>query len=172
VRLALRVLAVLAAAFVAASVLMFVWAPFASTHPRRVNAIVVLAGSKARLPVALRLWREHRGRWLLVSRDPLDKARARLCEHPPRYVVCFHAEPYSTRGEARWVTAFARHEDWRSLAIVSSRYHLFRVRLLFRRCTNDRVDLVPAPVAWYLWPYDVVAEWAKLAVAETLRRSC
>lgn len=167
-----RVVAVVAAAFVAASVLMFVWAPFATPHPRKVNAIVVLAGSKQRLPVALRLWHRGAARWLLVSRDPLDGRRVRLCEHPPARVVCFQAEPYSTRGEARWVARFAAHEGWHSLAVVTSRFHLYRARVLFRRCTKARLELVATPVQWWLWPYDVLAEWAKLAVAETVRRGC
>jgi uncharacterized SAM-binding protein YcdF (DUF218 family) len=167
-----RIVAVVLVAFVAASTLMFVWAPFGTLRPKRVNAIVVLAGSGARLPVALRLWERGVARWLLVSRDPLDERRIAFCEHPPKRVICFQATPYSTRGEARWATRFARHEGWRSLAVVSSRFHLFRARLLFRRCTGARIELVPAPVRWWLWPYDVVAEWTKLIVAETARRSC
>ena len=167
-----RVVAVVLAAFLALSVLMFVWAPFATPHPKKVNAIVVLAGSKKRLPVALRLWRSGVARWLLVSEDPLDTRRVALCAQPPSHVVCFHAQPYSTRGEARWAAHFAGHEGWHSLAIVSSRFHLYRARTLFRRCTNARIELVSTPVEWYLWPYDVLAEWAKLAVAETVRRGC
>ncbi|MGZ4352638.1 MAG: YdcF family protein [Gaiellaceae bacterium] len=167
-----RVVAVVLVAFAAASVLMFVWAPFATSRPKKVNAIVVLAGSKKRLPVALDLWHRGVARWLLVSRDPLDRQRVVFCEHPPQHAICFQAKPYSTRGEARWVTRFARHEGWRSLAIVSSRFHLFRARVLFRRCSGARVELVPAPVTWWLWPYDVAAEWAKLLVAETARRGC
>lgn len=165
-------LAVLATAFAAATVLMFVWAPFATPDPRRVNAIVVLAGGKVRLPVALRLWHEGRGRWLLVSRDPLDERRVAFCEHPPAHVVCFQARPYSTRGEARWVTRFAAHEGWHSLAVVTSRYHLFRARILFRRCTSARIELVAAPVTWWTWPYDVAAEWVKLGAAEVVYRGC
>jgi uncharacterized SAM-binding protein YcdF (DUF218 family) len=167
-----RVVAVLLTAFLALSVLMFVWAPFATPHPKRVNAIVVLAGSRKRLPVALDLWRSGVARWLLVSEDPLDRRRVALCAHPPRRVVCFRAQPYSTRGEARWATRFAGHEGWHSLAVVSSRFHLYRARTLFRRCTNARIELVPAPVTWWLWPYDVLAEWAKLAAAETVQRGC
>lgn len=167
-----RAVAVVVTAVLALSVLMFVWAPFATPHPKKVNAIVVLAGSKQRLPVALELWRRGVARWLLVSEDPLDKRRVSFCAQPPRHVVCFRAQPYSTRGEARWVGRFAGHEGWHSLAVVSSRYHLYRARTLFRRCTNARVELVPTPVEWYLWPYDVLAEWAKLAVAETFRRGC
>lgn len=167
-----RIVAVVLVALAAASVLMFVWAPFTTSHPKKVNAIVVLAGSGKRLPVALRLWHRGVARWLLVSKDPLDERRVALCADPPAHVVCFQAKPYSTRGEARWVTRFARHEGWRSLAVVSSRFHLYRARLLFRRCTGARIELVAAPVIWWLWPYDVAAEWVKLLTAETVRRGC
>ena len=167
-----RIAAVVLVALAAASVLMFAWAPFATSHPKKVNAIVVLAGSGKRLPVALRLWHRGVARWLLVSKDSLDKRRVALCADPPAHVVCFQAKPYSTRGEARWTTRFARHEGWRSLAVVSSRFHLFRARLLFRRCTGARIELVAAPVTWWLWPLDIPMEWTKLLVAETARRSC
>lgn len=167
-----RIGAIVLAALVAASVLMFAWAPFATSHPKKVNAIVVLAGSKSRLPVALRLWHRGIARWLLVSMDSHDPRRVALCTDPPRHVVCFDAKPYSTRGEARWTTRFARHENWRSLAIVTSRFHLFRTRLLFRRCTGARIELVAAPVTWWRWPIAIATEWGKLIVAETARRSC
>lgn len=167
-----RIGAIVLVALVAASVLMFVWAPFATSRPKKVNAIVVLAGSSSRLPTGLGLWRRGVARWLLVSRNPNDPVRSAFCTNPPPHVICFAAKPYSTRGEARWVTRFARHENWRSLAIVTSRYHLFRARILFRRCTGARIELVAAPVTWWRWPIAIATEWGKLIVAETARRSC
>ena len=167
-----RLLALLVLAFVGLSVIFFVWTPFANEQPRRVDAIVVLAGSRTRLPVALELFHRRVAPALAVSEDAHDKRRRRLCRQPPRGVVCFLAAPYSTQGEARAVARLARERDWHSLAVVSSRFHLFRVRLLFRRCTGARIELVPAPVIWWTWPLAIGSEWAKLAVAETTRRSC
>ena len=167
-----RAVALLALLVVGASAILFVWAPFADTDPGHVDAIVVLAGSRSRLPVALDLFRRHVAAVLAVSEDPSDKARARFCRLPPSRAFCFLPQPYSTRGEARAVARLARRRHWRSVAVVSSRFHLFRVRVLFRRCTDARLELVPAPVTWWRWPQFVATEWAKLAVAETTRRGC
>jgi uncharacterized SAM-binding protein YcdF (DUF218 family) len=171
-RVVRRVLLLLVLAVVAASTVLFVWAPFADDRPDRVDAIVVLAGSKSRLPLALKLFREGVAPTLAISRDPDEAARRRLCRLPPSHAFCFRADPYSTRGEMRAVAEFARQRHWRSVAIVSSRFHLFRIRLLARRCTDVRLELVPAHVTWWAWPQSIASEWAKLAVAETTRRGC
>jgi len=167
-----RVLLLALAALLGLSAILFVWAPVATESPRRADAIVVLAGSSTRLPVALDLFHRGVAPTLAISRDPADKARARLCRLPPRHAFCFQARPYSTRGEARAIARLARERGWRSVAIVSSRFHLFRVRLLVRRCTDARLELVPAPVTWWRWPQVIAGEWLKLAVAETTRRGC
>ena len=49
-------------------------------------------------------------------------------------VICFSPDPYSTRGEAEGVARLARKHHWRSLVVVTSRYHVFRSRILFKRC--------------------------------------
>jgi uncharacterized SAM-binding protein YcdF (DUF218 family) len=159
-------------AVLGASAVLFAWAPFAEPHPPKVDAIVVLAGSRSRLPLALDLFRQGTGRELAISRDPGERRRVQLCRLPPRGVFCFDAVPFSTRGEARALAELARTRGWRSVAVISSRFHLFRVRLLVRRCSDVRLELVPAPVTWWRWPQVVAAEWVKLAVALTTRRGC
>jgi uncharacterized SAM-binding protein YcdF (DUF218 family) len=167
-----RLLLLLVVALVAASVVLFAWAPFATEHPRRADAIVVLAGSKTRLPVALDLFHRGVAPTLAVSRDSLEPGRVRLCRLPPSHAFCFRARPYSTQGEARTIARLARDRHWDSVIVVSSRFHLFRVRMLVRRCTHVRLELVPAHVTWWRWPIAIASEWAKLAVAETARRGC
>jgi len=167
-----RLLGLAAAALVVVSVVLYVWAPFATSRPGRADAIVALAGSASRLPVALRLWRDGVAPWLVVSEDAHDPRRVAFCAHPPARAICFAAEPSSTRGEARAAARLARARRWHTLAVVSSRFHLFRARLLFRRCTSAHLELVPAPVEWWRWALNVPVEWAKLAVAETTRRGC
>jgi uncharacterized SAM-binding protein YcdF (DUF218 family) len=167
-----RLVVLLVLALAAVSGVIFVWAPFATTDPAKVDAIVVLAGSRSRLPLALKLFREGVAPTLAISRDDDEEARQRICRLPPSHAFCFRAQPYSTRGEMRAVARFARQRHWRSVAIVSSRFHLFRIRILARRCTDVRLELVPAHVTWWTWPKSIATEWAKLAVAETTRRSC
>jgi hypothetical protein len=167
-----RLVLLVVLAVAAASAVLFCWVPFATEHPKRVDAIVVLAGSKTRLPLALDLFHRGVAPMLAISRDPQEKPRVALCRLPPSHALCFQARPYSTQGEARAIARLARRYHWRSIAIVSSRFHLFRVRLLVHRCTDARLELVPAHVKWWTWPQAIATEWAKLVVAETTRRSC
>jgi hypothetical protein len=167
-----RALGLVLIALAGASVILYVWVPFSNRHPRKADAIVVLAGSKTRLPVGLDLFHDGVAPVLLISEDGNDKRRVAYCRLPAKGALCFRANPYSTQGEAEAVARLARRHGWHSLAIVSSRFHLFRVRMLFRRCTNARLQLVPAHVEWWLWPTAIPSEWAKLGVALTTRRGC
>jgi uncharacterized SAM-binding protein YcdF (DUF218 family) len=171
-RVVRRLLVLVVLALAVASAVLFVWAPFATEEPRRADAIVVLAGSKTRLPVALDLFRRGVAPTLAISRDAAEPARVALCRLPPSHALCFRAQPYSTQGEARTIARLARARHWESVIVVSSRFHLFRVRMLVRRCTPVRLELVPAAVTWWRWPIAVASEWAKLVVAETSRRGC
>lgn len=144
--------------------------------PGKVDAVVVLAGSSSRLPVALDLMERGVAPELLVSDDTPsdDHRRERFCaaaEHPFP-VTCRRADPFSTRGEARMTAALARERGWESVVVVTSRFHLFRSRILFRRCTDARLVMRGSPEPWYLLLKQVPLEWVKLAIAETTRRGC
>lgn len=110
-RRALLALAVAAAALYAAGVYLFLLRrddPLPSTAA----AVVVLAGSRTRLPVALALVRRRVARVLLVSEDSRsrDPARYALCRGPRSRgyeLVCRAASPFSPQGEARAIAVLA-----------------------------------------------------------------
>ena len=143
-----------------------------------VDAVVVLAGNSRRLPVAVDLVTRVEGvaPALVVSNDlsGRDPARARLCRVGLEgvEVLCISAAPYTTRGEARMVARLARTRGWDSIAIVTSRYHLFRAERIFRRCTDAKLVMRSAPTTFWQKVVVVPLEWAKLALASTARRSC
>jgi uncharacterized SAM-binding protein YcdF (DUF218 family) len=143
-----------------------------------VNAVVVLAGSNKRLPVALDLMRRRVARTLVVSETSQtdDPARFRLCRGPkPRgyRLICRRAEPFSTRGEARMTAALVTRNHWRSLVIVSSRYHLFRAKRLFARCTSAKLVMRGADGDRFLRKVmSIPFEWGKFARSVTLQRGC
>lgn len=145
---------------------------------RGVDAVVVLAGSDKRLPVALELMGRHVARTLVVSKtsQTLDPARFRLCHgaKPHGYrLICRRAEPFSTRGEAEMTAALAKRNHWRSVVVVSSRYHLFRANRLFARCTSVKLVMRGADGDTLWWKAaSIPYEWAKLARSVTLQRSC
>lgn len=147
-----------------------------SDLPARSDAVVVLAGSVSRLPVARELMDGGIAPVLLVSDDSPseDAERGAFCAAPrERYtVICRRAVPFSTRGEARMTAELATTRRWRSIVVVTSRYHLLRTRILFRRCTDATLVLRGAREPWPGLLLAIPLEWVKLAVAETVRRAC
>jgi uncharacterized SAM-binding protein YcdF (DUF218 family) len=144
----------------------------------KADAIVVLAGSEKRLPVALDLMRRHVAGTLVVSETSAvdDAARFRLCHgaKPHGYrLICQRATPFSTRGEARMAAALARQHHWLSLIVVTSRFQLFRAKRLFARCTSAKLVMRGTSSDPWWWKATAVPlEWAKLVRSETLQRGC
>lgn len=143
-------------------------------HVAKADAVMVLAGEKRRLPIALDLVERGVAPVLVISDglDPRWTRANRLCRFgDPARIVCVRPEPYSTRGEARLAARLAQERRWDSLVVVTSRFHLFRARLLFERCFRGRLDFVGAANPGLRLPVAIALEWAKLGLA-TLRRSC
>jgi|RhiMetdeSRZDD1v2_1073273.scaffolds.fasta_scaffold114697_4 uncharacterized SAM-binding protein YcdF (DUF218 family) len=146
--------------------------------PAHADAIVVLAGSRERLPVALKLAGTGMANTLVVSEDNAsnDPDRYRLCHgtKPKRYkLVCQFASPSSTRGEARMIANLADQRNWKTVVVVTSRYHIYRAHKLIRRCT--KVDLAMRYTdkdAWWRKAIAVPLEYIKLIRAEISQRSC
>jgi uncharacterized SAM-binding protein YcdF (DUF218 family) len=120
---------------------------FAHARPdplAKVDAIVVLGGEHdGREAYGLRLAEQGYARTVLLSdpygtRDPVMKKACR-----PRTdieVICRPPVPSTTRGEALMTRVLAEQRGWRSVMIVSWRYHLPRARRIFDQCyaTNGR----------------------------------
>jgi len=139
-----------------------------TSHPTHADAIVVLSGdAQHRVPTGVRLFDDHVAPNLVVSL--YDKTPS-VCGHA--HVICFHAHPFDTRGEAEQTARFARAHHWTSLIIVSSRYHLRRAHLLFTRCTSAKLQLVPAPSSFVGYVRGAVLEIPKWIYALTLTRRC
>lgn len=138
------------------------------------DAVMVLAGEKRRLSVALELVERGVAPVLVISDgfDPRWTRANRLCRFgDPARIVCVRPEPFSTRGEARLAFRLARQRGWDSLVVVTSRFHLFRARTLFERCFHGRLDVVGTPNPRLRLPLAIGLEWAKLGVT-TVGREC
>ena len=161
-------------AIVGLSAKLFVWP--VEDSPTRADAVVVLAGSKARLTKALELMRRRIAPTLVISDglDPDWPAASRLCRRGSQrfQVVCFRPDPYNTRGEARAVDRMARTRGWQRIVVTTSTFHITRARMIFRRCLNARVQFVAADYPILRLPQFVAAEWVKLVYAKTLKRGC
>jgi uncharacterized SAM-binding protein YcdF (DUF218 family) len=176
-RLLAAVLALLAA-WVVACLVLFTWSPWAGSAPAHADAVVVLSGEHSRLPPALALIRRSVAPVLALSsvrETPKWRAARALCaagRYAGARVLCFEAVPYSTRGEARTVAGIARRRGWRSIVVVTSRFHVTRAHMLFRRCWHGGLTFVAAPTTWWRLPADWADETVKLAVQLTFERGC
>jgi uncharacterized SAM-binding protein YcdF (DUF218 family) len=165
---------VLAVLFAAASARLFVWP--ATDPPLAADAVVVFAGKRERLNEGIRLLQAGVAPVLVVSDGGRPRSRAgRTCRNPPDglRVVCVTPERSSTAAEAAAFAELAERSRWRTVALVTSTYHVRRASLLLERCYGGRVASVAAPrrngaglVA------DVLHEWAGLAAAVTVQRGC
>jgi uncharacterized SAM-binding protein YcdF (DUF218 family) len=169
-------LGALVAAWLVATAFLFIW-PWTDS-PKAADAVVVLSGGRnTRLDPALELVRQGVAPVLVISGAGYDrkwyKAR-RLCANGARgfRVLCFDPKPYSTRGEARAIAKLASEHGWSKVDVVTSRYHVFRARMLVKRCYHGKVGLVGTSYPWELAVVDWLTEWGKLAVQVTVERGC
>ena len=171
-------LGLLVSLWLVACAFLFVWPQAESPAPAHADVVVVLSGSAKRLPPALALIRRRVAPVLALSSvalTPKWKAARRLCR-AGRYlqarVLCFTAEPFSTRGEAETVARLARMRGWNRVVVVTSTFHLTRARMLFRRCYHGGLWMVGAPFPWWKLPKEWATETGKLVVQTLLERSC
>jgi uncharacterized SAM-binding protein YcdF (DUF218 family) len=165
------VFVILLVLFFTATARLFVWSP--TDQPTRVDAVVALGGDpgQRRAHEAISLVTSGFAPVAVIS---LGGTRPVKCPRPGRRVpvMCFRANPLDTRGEAEYVAALARRRHWTHLIVVSERSQTTRARMLVKRCTSARVDMVPVSDPWSHLPYDVVYEWGAMAKALLLQRSC
>ena len=149
---------------------------FAVRHdgrPRHADAVVVLAGSKTRLPVGLRLVREGYAPLLVVSRGGSTRLEERVCGGITGvHVICFEPDPDSTVGEARFIGELARRRGLGRIDVVTSHFHVFRARVLIERCYHGELTMVGAPQAEWKLPWYMVTETGKLLYQLTVARAC
>jgi uncharacterized SAM-binding protein YcdF (DUF218 family) len=174
----LSFLALVALALYGLGIWLFLLRPDDRLPTAPAAAVVVLAGSTDRLPVALDLMRHHAATTLVVSETSAsnDPARYRLCNGPKPHgyrLICQNADPFSTRGEARLAGQLASRNHWLSLIVVSSRYQLYRAHVLFARCTSATLVMRGTDAdKWWTKAIAVPLEWVKLARAVTFQRGC
>ena len=60
----------------------------------------------------------------------------------PFEVVCLRPDPDSTLAEARAAAGLVAARRWQTVVVVTSRSHISRARLLFRRCVPAEISMV------------------------------
>lgn len=146
--------------------------------PDRADAIAVLAGGQGeRLTRALQLVDAGVADVLIISRGThWDGPAARrvwdTCDHPPNglTVLCFNADPDTTKGEAVGIARIAADHGVRSVALVTSMYHLERSMRWMHRCFDGTVYPVAATVT--VERETLVHEWGGVIQQRLFDRSC
>jgi hypothetical protein len=169
-RKTLAVVAALIVAFAAMTMRLLVWP--VQGAPSTVSAIVMLAGPGDRLPVALRLAREHRAPVLVVSQGWMGYGGPCPPPVPGVRTICFDPNPGNTRGEAEYVGQLAKRYGWQSILLVATQPQAVRAQLLVRRCFSGPTSVVTAPIPAGSWPYQLAYGWGALFKAVFLARTC
>jgi uncharacterized SAM-binding protein YcdF (DUF218 family) len=105
---------------------------------KRADAIVVLSGENdGRQAYGLSLAEQGYAPTVLLSTPPgrKDRTMQKSCQpRPDINVICDVATPFTTRGEALMTRHLADKYGWKSVIVVSWRFHLPRARYIFDQC--------------------------------------
>lgn len=137
--------------------------------------VMVLGGDGSRLEAALALAAvpsEARELVLSSSAGELFVLAGRSCDEA--HVACVMPVPENTYGEALVAAELGAARDWDALTVVTSTFHVQRVRWQFAHCAPDlavTVVAAPSPGGEVLVAWRVVRETLALARAR-LRYTC
>lgn len=145
-----RLTAILVAIYVAGFVVFVMNLPAPMVHMRPAQGIVALTGGDERLAAAVNLLETHQGQRLLVSgvHPTTTKAELKRLSHGGARFDCCADMGYSaenTRGNAEEAAAWARAHRFKSLIVVTARYHMPRSLTEFQAAMPG-VALEPYPV--------------------------
>jgi len=168
-RIALGIIVLL---FAAVTARMFIW-PDLAPLPERADAIIEIGGPTIRDEAALELARDHRAP-VLVQSTVQEEAGTHSClpPVPDVTILCFHADPNTTRGEARAIGEMAAQYDWDSIILVTTPDHAWRARWRVSRCFPGEIYVSTTPLPFFGWFRQIPYQWAASTKALTLERDC
>jgi uncharacterized SAM-binding protein YcdF (DUF218 family) len=149
--------------------------PGSATLPPRVDAIIELGGEgmKGRDRLAVQLARDHRAPYLVQSTVVEEAGTSRCLPAVPGVtVLCFHAEPNTTRGEAHYIAAQAAQRHWSSIVLVTTPDQAWRARLRTVRCYGGDVYVATSHLPVYVWPRQIPYQWAATVKAMVFEPTC
>ena len=115
------------------------------------DAIVVLTGGRGRVEEGIRLYREHRARWLyLVGVDPAVRKSDLFKEQAGKRggeELVLEKSSRNTLENALYTRDLLARREIRSIQLITSRYHMKRAVLIF-------TSILPKDIAVYPYPVD------------------
>jgi hypothetical protein len=91
---------------------------------------------------------------------------------PDVTILCFHPDPYTTRGEAQWIRQEAVARHWTSIVLVTTPDQALRAHLRVTRCFPGKVYVATAPLPLLDWPVQIAYQWTASAKALIFERAC
>ena len=152
----------------------------------KTDAIVVLTGGSLRLETGLDLLTDNRASKLFVSgvhRGVDVQQLIQIGQMLPDAVTCCVALGYdadNTEGNAKETAAWLKKEQYRSIRLVTSSYHMLRSLAEFRAVMPE-IKIIEHPVFpksfksknWWFWPGStglIVEEYNKYLIAYVRRK--
>ncbi len=146
--------------------------------PAKVDAILVLGPPDVdgRVTEAYQLAAQHLAGTVVISVESDEQFRAKSAcrnQNPAYQVICFQPSPKTTQGEAEEIGRLAAQHHWKSIIVVTSKYHISRARVIVERCLPGQVLMVAAPGKPSLtkWGYEFLYQTGAFAKA-MLNRKC
>lgn len=148
----------------------------ATDPPARADAVVVLSGDYGeRRALAMSLVEKGLVHTLIFAGTPDRPDEDELCNSRQAVeYVCLRPLDDNTRAEARAVSDLARARQWRTVVVVTSRYHVTRSRLLFRRCVDAEVRMMAGdpPYSRAVLDREIGSEWLKVIYTVGIGPDC
>jgi hypothetical protein len=150
----------------------------ATDQPAKVDVVYVIGPpTDARVELAEDMLEQGLAGAMMVSitdSTPGDYPKANAaCTGERTYpVYCSMPDPFTTRGEARWLKDLAQEHDWDSAAVITFTPHISRARVIMERCFGGELLMLDsgerlAPHSWaYQYLYQTVG-FAKVAAMQS-----
>lgn len=155
-----------------ATLRLFVWPPLEPLPPHA-DAIIELAGPGLRDSAALDLARAGLAP-VLVQSTVEEEAGGHTCLPPVPGVtiMCFHPDPATTQGEARWIGETGARLGWHSVIIVTTPDHAMRAKLRVERCFAGPVFVSTAHLPAWDWFVQIPYQWSASVKAMIFQTDC
>jgi uncharacterized SAM-binding protein YcdF (DUF218 family) len=165
---AVKIVAVVVVIFLGFTARLFVWPDL--NAPVHADAIVVLGGAGPRIQEGFALAKEGYAPLLIFSLSRIQQCYPSTAQTTIR---CFHANPLSTRGEARAIEGLATQYHLHRIIMVVSTPQATRARLRVGRCYHGQILITAvSPGGPLHWAQALAYEWAALFKALVLQPSC
>ncbi|OYN79898.1 YdcF family protein [Mycolicibacterium sphagni] len=148
----------------------------------KADAIIVLGGENdGRVQYGLRLAEQGYAETVVLSNsyseygaDAVVYRRACASSTATVTVICFRPDPFTTRGEAMYVTQLAKQRNWTHVIVVSWNFHMVRARYIFHQCFDGSVTMRPVPRTYDYspWKWATVYAYQYSALIKALVLGC